>query len=175
MALSSNTATVSITLAPVNDAPSCIDGFLIVTEGVSTSGSLASLCTDVDSGDTLSYGKLSDPANGTVVVNPDGSYTYTPNSDYIGSDSFTFQTIDSLGVNSNVVTLAIAVGPVDIDSSVPSSQDRVDGYDLLALALAFGSDPSQSNWNPAADLNGDGVVDGEDLLILSIHFGEIQQ
>jgi len=31
-----------------------------------------------------------------------------------------------------------------------------------------------SNWNPLADLNGDGIVDGKDLTILAINFGKVQ-
>ena len=37
--------------------------------------------TDVD-GDTVVFSKASDPANGAVVVNADGTYDYTPNADY---------------------------------------------------------------------------------------------
>jgi len=44
--------------------------------------------TDVD-GDGLTFSKGSDPAHGTVVVNPDGTYTYTPAADCNGPDSFT--------------------------------------------------------------------------------------
>ena len=39
--------------------------------------------TDVD-GDTVVFSKASDPANGAVVVNADGTYDYTPNADYNG-------------------------------------------------------------------------------------------
>lgn len=36
------------------------------------------------------FAKASDPTNGSVTVNPDGSYTYTPNDGYVGTDSFTY-------------------------------------------------------------------------------------
>ena len=35
------------------------------------------------------YSLKIDRAHGTVTVNPDGSWTYTPNADYVGPDSFT--------------------------------------------------------------------------------------
>ncbi|MEW6684379.1 MAG: fibronectin type III domain-containing protein [Nitrospirota bacterium] len=63
----------------------------------------------------------------------------------------------------------------DISSVIAVSAARVDGYDLIALGLAFGADASMPNWNPLADLNGDGVVDGKDLTILAINFGRVQQ
>lgn len=37
------------------------------------------------------FTKLTDPSNGTVVVNPSGSYTYTPNRNFVGVDRFTYQ------------------------------------------------------------------------------------
>ena len=44
--------------------------------------------SDVD-GDTLSAAKVSDPAHGDVALNANGSFTYTPDADYNGTDSFT--------------------------------------------------------------------------------------
>ena len=44
--------------------------------------------------DPNSYFKLTNPTNGMVVFNSDGSYTYTPNNGYTGSDSFTYRVCD---------------------------------------------------------------------------------
>lgn len=62
----------------------------------------------------------------------------------------------------------------NISLVVPATDARVDGYDLILWGMAFGSDPSKANWNPLADLNGDGVVDGKDLAILASNFGKVQ-
>jgi hypothetical protein len=35
--------------------------------------------------------KVTDPNNGTLTLNPDGSFTYTPNPGFSGSDSFTYK------------------------------------------------------------------------------------
>lgn len=56
--------------------------------------------------------------------------------------------------------------PGDIDRN-----GRVDGFDLLLLAPAFGARRSDANFRLTADLNGDGVVDGLDLAILASNFG----
>ena len=172
---SASTVTVSLTVTPVNDAPSCSVGSFTATEDTSRTGSLASLCEDVDSGDTRTYRKGSDPANGTVVVNTDGSFTYTPAPNFTGPDLFTFLATDAAGADSNTAAFAITVTPVNVNDTQYASIDRVDGYDLVALAIAFGSNSSRPNWNPLADLNHDGVVDGADLAILASHFGEVQQ
>jgi lysophospholipase L1-like esterase len=48
---------------------------------------------------------------------------------------------------------------------------RVDGADLIRLALRFGARRGESRFLPGADLNGDSVVDGADLAVLSSNFG----
>jgi len=48
----------------------------------------------------------------------------------------------------------------------------VDIFDITAAALAFGSVPSDPNWNADADLNPDGIIDIFDLVVIALHFGE---
>jgi acyl-CoA thioesterase-1 len=49
---------------------------------------------------------------------------------------------------------------------------RVDGQDLVILALAFGARRFNDNFNLAADFNGDGSIDGLDLAVLAASFGK---
>jgi hypothetical protein len=69
--------------------------------------------------------------------------------------------------------LEIAFNPSrsDINRSDESTRDRVDGKDLTWLAYSHGSLEGQDLFNPDADLNGDGQVDGEDLAQLAVDFG----
>ncbi len=55
----------------------------------------------------------------------------------------------------------------DIDAS-----GRTDGLDLVQLALAFGSMLGETRYNPEADINVDGIVDGFDLDVLIQFFGQ---
>jgi acyl-CoA thioesterase I len=57
--------------------------------------------------------------------------------------------------------------PADINRS-----GRVDGGDLLLLALAFGTFDGNPRYSPAADINNDGRVDGGDLAILAAAWGQ---
>ncbi len=52
--------------------------------------------------------KVSDPANGTLVLNADGSFTYTPDADFNGTDTFTYKANDGYD-DSNVATVTITV------------------------------------------------------------------
>lgn len=82
--------------------------------------------------------------------------------------------------NSEVVAEAIAVVKFttqiegNINRTFAGSENRVDGHDLYILKRAFGAKISDSYWNPAADLNEDLIVDGNDLILLAANFGKRQ-
>ena len=63
-------------------------------------------------GDPLTFAKGSDPVNGTVVVNPDGSYTYTPKPGYTGADSFTVTVSDGKG-GTATIPVSVTITPVN--------------------------------------------------------------
>jgi parallel beta-helix repeat protein len=48
----------------------------------------------------------------------------------------------------------------------------VDIFDIVTVAVAYGSTPSDPNWNPNADLVEDNIIDIFDLVTIAIHFGE---
>src|SRR5262249_4900137 len=62
------------------------------------------------SGNPLTAIKVTDPANGTLVLNSNGSFTYTPNASFVGTDSFTYQASDGIA-SSNAATVSITVTP----------------------------------------------------------------
>lgn len=91
------TATVTISVGDANVAPTLTNSTSEVeSNGTLTGGSLLNSATDAN-GDTLTVGStpLTPPTNGTVVIGQDGTYTYTPNAGYVGSDSFTYQVCDN--------------------------------------------------------------------------------
>ena len=105
----SNTATVIITVTPVNDAPVATDGSVETAEDSSANGQVVG--TDVD-GDPLTFNLVEGPTHGVLTFNPDGTYTYTPDLNYNGTDAFTYMANDGT-VDSNTATVAITVTPVN--------------------------------------------------------------
>jgi len=106
------TASVSVTITPVNDAPVASDDALQTLEGEALVISIASLLandTDVE-GDTLSLGELIQGLNGTVVNNGDGTLTYTPDEGFSGTDSFSYRATDG-DLNSAAATVTVTVTP----------------------------------------------------------------
>ena len=98
--LTSNVATVSLTVNPVNDAPfgSPINQPTSTNEDTPVSGRVTASDFENDpltfSGDVPPEGL---PAHGSVVINPDGTYTYTPAANFNGTDQFAFKVTDDKG------------------------------------------------------------------------------
>ncbi len=110
----SNLATVNITVNLVNDPPVANDDAYTTDEDtpltVAAPGVLGN-DTDTD-GDPLTAVLDSTTSNGTLALNADGSFTYTPNADFSGTDSFTYFANDGTS-NSNLATVTITVNPVN--------------------------------------------------------------
>jgi len=106
----SNVATVSITVNPVNDAPDAVNDS--AQTPVDTPLTLAVLANDKDvDGDavTLVSAGPASSKGGTAVANPDGTVTYTPPAGFSGTDTFTYSISDGHG-GSDSATVTIAVG-----------------------------------------------------------------
>jgi len=77
---------------------------------------------------------------------------------------------------------SLALIPGDFGSANNGPPDGcVDFEDLMIFAMAYGSTPSDSNWNPSCDIAGfggvlepDGKIDFEDLMIFALHYGECE-
>ena len=110
----SNTATVTITVNPVNDAPVANNDSYTTAEDTTLSVPAPGLLandTDVDS-TSLSVALVSAPANGSVALNANGSFIFTPASNFNGTTSFTYRANDG-AATSNVATVTITVTSVN--------------------------------------------------------------
>ena len=108
-----DTAAVTLTVIATNDAPVAVVDTYTTTVGITLTVLVAqgvlSNDTDVDTGDTLTAIKVSDPISGSLTLNPDGSFTYVPNTGFIGIDTFIYRAEDSIMVPSNATTVTISV------------------------------------------------------------------
>jgi VCBS repeat-containing protein len=129
--------------------------------------------TDADNAaETFTYGVTAQGANGTVVVNPDGTWTYTPAADYVGPDSFEVSVTDSLGavttktvtvdvknvndapeianLDGDTLTFGEGDGPLLLDTGTLANVTDIDSTDFFTGALTVSI--------------GAGLNAGEDLL-----------
>ena len=105
----SDTATVTLDVAPVNDAPVAQDDTFTGTEDTDVTGNVLANDSDVD-GDTLSVeaATITPAGGGSVELQSDGTFTYTPAANFNGQDSFDYTLVDGAG-GSDVGTVAIDV------------------------------------------------------------------
>lgn len=109
-------ATVTITVTPVNDVPVAVDDAYSTdedTELVVDAPGVLTNDSDID-GDALTAVLELDAANGTLALAADGSFTYLPDADFFGEDSFTYKAYDG-ELYSEVVTVTITVNVVAPD------------------------------------------------------------
>lgn len=122
--------TVSISVAPVNDAPVTYPQTVGTEEEVPITVTAAS---DPD-GDELFLTILDSPDHGVLTM-ANGAITYTPDVDYIGSDSFTFKASDgTLEVASTTISVSVVPlnqAPVAANQSVITDEDTA-----LAIVLS---------------------------------------
>lgn len=107
-----------ITVVNVNDAPVGSNDVASVVTGNSVLIDVLSNDTDVDVNDTLTIkaGSVSTPSNGTAEI-IDGKIKYTPSSDYLGEDTFTYVTKDSAGVETSAITVTVNVTDILLDKA----------------------------------------------------------
>jgi len=178
----SNAATVTITVNHVNHAPVANEDSYTTDEDIPlTVPASGVLGNDSDPDlDAITAVVGTGPSNGTLVLDPDGGFTYTPSANFNGTDSFTYAAYDG-GLNSNVVTVTINASavndaPIANDDSYSTDEDvvlivsapgilgndtDVEG-DLLSAILANGPSSGTLNLNsdgsfdytPNADFNG---------------------
>jgi hypothetical protein len=149
--------TVSLRIAPVNDAPTIVDDSYSGDEDRTITGNVLDNDSDID-GDTLivDAGTFETAHGGSVVLQSDGSFVYTPAANYFGYDSFVYRVTDSVAEwGQGTATLSIA--PVDdapvatadaftgdedspIAGDVLDNDSDIDGDPLTAIAETVTTD-----------------------------------
>ncbi len=140
--LNSNTATVSVNITLVNVAPLASNATLNTNEDSVANGSL--VATDGDS-DPLIYSIVSNASLGIVALTniSTGTYTYTPNTNATGTDSFTFKVNDGL-LDSNIATVSvniIAVNDVPVATSASITVVNKEPVTVTLDAVDVDGDP----------------------------------
>jgi fibro-slime domain-containing protein len=132
---SSNIATATIIVLPLNDKPVAVVDTIRTNEDTDLNLSARGiLINDVDiDGDVLTAVKVTEPTRGTLVLNSNGSLTYSPPRDSNGTYSFTYRAKDATD-SSNSATVYIIVAPIN-DMPVGSPDNyTVNEDDSLVVA-----------------------------------------
>jgi VCBS repeat-containing protein len=150
-----DTATINVSVLTTNNAPDfgADSADISVATGMTFNGTV--VATDADD-DDLSYTLGTAATNGTATVEADGSYTYTPNADFVGSDVYTVVVSDGRG-GTDELTVNVTVTPdsVSIDRGLPSGTP-----DLVSA-----DDDPTDDIDPAVTFSDDAAVDTNVTLI----------
>ncbi len=163
---------MNITVNGVNDAPVAVDdAYSVAEEGgltVPAADGVLKNDTDADS-TTLTATKVAGPAHGTVTLNANGSFSYTPAKDYSGADSFTYKandgTVDGNTATANITVTAVNDAPTISDianattneDETASAEFTVGDADHAATALVVTGSSDNTELVPNANVTFDGA------------------
>ena len=157
-----DTATVTVTVNPINDPPVAVDDSATTEEDTPVTIAVTTNDTDVDGTiDPATVTVVSGPSDGSVSVDPvSGDVTYSPDADYHGTDSFTYTVGDNDGATSNVATVTVTVTdvqdpPVAVDDSATTDEDTPVDIDVLANDTdPDGDELTISDYDPSSTQGG---------------------
>ena len=128
--LTSNSATVTLTITARNDTPTAAgDAYSTAEDTTLTVNAPGVLGDDSDpDDDPLSAVLVSGPSKGTLTLNGNGSFSYTPADNFTGSDSFSYRANDGT-LTSNPATVTISVTAVNDSPTVTVAAGGTCGKD----------------------------------------------
>lgn len=136
------TATGTITL--INGLPTAVDDLATTTLGQSVNIDVLSNDNDPD-GDPLTpvLGNIT-PKNGTLELNEDGTFTYTPDDGFLGDNSFTYTVTDSFNTTSEVeVKITVSVKPI---TTAPLYVPPAPGLERMRIEIQTSGCPALVKW-----------------------------
>lgn len=160
----STVGTVTLNVRSVNDPPVAQDGTATTLEDQPVT--IALVASDIDS-PTLNYSITASPANGTLSGNG-ASRLFTPNANFHGSTSFTFQVSDGLTGGTDTGTISIQIAAVNDAPVVVADFAMTETDTAIELELLSNdSDPENDaltidSFSPPA--HGTATLDGDTLI-----------
>jgi hypothetical protein len=107
---SSNLATVSISISPVNDPPVAVNDTASIASNVQAIVDIAANDLDLDDGLDLTSIEIGiSPAHGTLTIQTDGKVAYVHNGSEATQDTFTYRIRDKAGALSNTATVSLSI------------------------------------------------------------------
>jgi len=176
-----------VTVTAVNDKPVAGDvTYQPVENQVFSKDKASGLATQVNDveGNDLSFSVVTAPSNGSLALNADGSFIYTPDTNFNKTDSFTYRAHDGVA-NSNTATVTL-----EIDTVFPwynSDQERdvnndgvvtpLDALWIINTLNNLGSHQLTTNRAegiapPYLDVNRDGFASPADVIWIINHLNQ---
>jgi VCBS repeat-containing protein len=134
--VNSSAALLTITVTPVNDAPGAANDAYGLNKNTTLSVAAAGILandTDLD-GDSLTASVVSSTIHGSLNLSSNGAFTYQPNSNYFGADSFTYRASDGIATSGlAAVTLTIT----NINYAPVAQNDSFTNFQNTTFSIPF--------------------------------------
>jgi len=137
-----DTAALNITVLSVNDKPDAVNDMAYTLENRSVNINVLNNDFDSDN-DRLNITGTSQPAHGTVAVASDGTITYIPAVNFVGTDSFTYILSDGKG-GTDTATVTIIVSPIPI----ANNDIYIGNKGEFVIVDVLGNDSFNANLDP---------------------------
>ena len=179
-------AIVTITVTGINDAPIAVDDNYTTNEDMPLSGDIFTNDSDLD-GDTLQVNTtpVVGPTNGTVQLNTDGTFTYTPDVDFNGTDLFIYEISDANGGTDEAVASITITAVNDAPAGTSNTVTTPEDTDYIFVPADFGfADINDDNaflainvdnlpGNGQLLLNGSDISAGDSISVIDITLGDL--
>ena len=176
-----------MTVTPVNDTPQASDVTYKPVENTlfvkGQADGLVTLVNDVDS-DNLTFSVAAAPTNGSLSLNTDGSFTYTPDTNFNKIDSFDFVAHDGT-TSSNIATVTLQIQTVfpwyNSDQPIDVNNDAIitpaDALSIINIINTQGTHQLSTARDegvaaPYVDVNRDGFISALDVLLVINHLNQ---
>jgi hypothetical protein len=158
--------TVTITnTAPANNPPTAVNDSASTPNHKAVTVSVLANDSDTDGPMPISVLSITQPTNGTSVLNPDGTVTYAPSGAFSGNDKFNYTITDGVAIATATVTISVSANsrPVAVNDTGATLNTTPITVDVLANDSDPDGDPIHvtSITQPlsgSAVLNGDSTV-----------------
>ncbi|NBC81877.1 MAG: tandem-95 repeat protein [Bacteroidetes bacterium] len=151
-----STARVIFTVQSVNDIPNAENDSYTMNENTALTN-ISVLVNDSGLGDGITVSLVADVSNGTLNLNSNGEFNYTPDNQFYGSDQFTYQITDGNGDNASA-TVSINVSYSN-DYNPVANNDTISTPEDTDVAINVITNDS--------DQDGIGTIDNQSVLIQS--------
>ncbi|MEH2328405.1 cadherin-like domain-containing protein, partial [Nostoc sp.] len=159
----STAVTRNINITVVNDAPVAVNDSFTTNKNtpvIISATTLLSNDIDVDVSDVLSITGFTQPSQGSLVNNNNGTYTYTPGQNYYGSDGFTYTISDGHG-GSSTATVNLTINQITPPINGTSGADTLTGTMNMDIISGLQGNDTLQGLGDNDTLDGD---DGNDSL-----------
>ncbi|HLO86546.1 MAG TPA: cadherin-like domain-containing protein [Nostocaceae cyanobacterium] len=136
-----NNVQFKLQINPINNPPNVApvannDNYSVDEDRTLTINAPGLLANDTDAKNQILTAVLvNNPAQGTVKLNADGSFSYTPKANFNGEDSFTYRAVDNQQANSNLATVKINVNSINDPLILAANQTvKVNNGEKVAIA-----------------------------------------